>query len=76
MDKIIIEEMAIHGIIGVKERERNKTQSLLVTATLHCDFTRPGLSDDLADTIDYRQLTIVVFWIQIISLYNAAEKRN
>lgn len=60
MNKIIIEDMVVHGIIGAKERERTKPQSLLVTATLHCDFTRPGQSDDLSDTVDYRYILILL----------------
>jgi FolB domain-containing protein len=54
MDKILIEKMVVHGIVGAKPRERVKPQALHVSLTLWTDFAQAAASDDLQHAIDYR----------------------
>lgn len=54
MDKIVIEDMVVHGIVGAKARERTKPQSVRVTLELFLDLSLPSKTDELQDTIDYR----------------------
>lgn len=53
-DSISIEKMVVHGIVGAKPRERIKPQALVVSITLHTDFTCVANTDNLQDAeIDY-----------------------
>lgn len=53
-DTICIENMVVHGIVGAKPRERIKPQALIVSITLHTDFSFVASTDNLLDAeIDY-----------------------
>lgn len=53
-DTILIENMVVHGIVGAKPRERIKPQALVVSMTLHTDFSLVASTDNLSDAeIDY-----------------------
>jgi len=54
MDKIIIKDLLVRGIIGISERERAQRQDILVNITLFGDITTAGKSDDINDCINYR----------------------
>lgn len=53
MDKIHIRNLLLRCIIGVFEKERHHRQDVLVNVVLHTDISQAGISDDLADTVDY-----------------------
>ena len=56
MDKIIIDRLRAHGILGVYPHEREIPQDILISAVLLTN-TRPAAeSDDLKDGIDYDAL--------------------
>lgn len=55
-DKIILKEIEIPAVIGVREEEREYAQPLFVTVVLFTDISEAGKSDDLQDTIDYSDL--------------------
>lgn len=40
--------------IGVTERERQNKQRLVINLRLNVDFSAVGVSDEIADTVDYR----------------------
>jgi FolB domain-containing protein len=56
MDKIIIERLRAHGIIGVYPHERDAPQDVLISATLFTDTHTVATSDRLKDGIDYDAL--------------------
>jgi len=56
MDKIIIRDLVARGIIGVNDWEREKAQEILINIVAFGDTRRAGMSDKLADCIDYRAL--------------------
>ena len=60
MDKIIISNLRAHGIIGVYEHERITPQSMLINITLYTDTRNAAQSDDLADCINYDELSKMV----------------
>lgn len=57
MDKIIIKDLLIRGIIGINPDERVQKQDILINITLYADTRRAAQSDDIADAINYRTIT-------------------
>ena len=56
MDKIHLREIACEAHIGVTEEERAVAQSILLDLILHLDLEPAAQTDDLQQTVDYRQL--------------------
>lgn len=54
MDRIIIKDLLIRGIIGISERERSQRQDILVNLVLFGDINAAGKSDNIQDCINYR----------------------
>ena len=54
MDKIIIKNLLVRGVIGVNDWEREAPQDILVNIEIDTDLNKAGKSDDLEDTINYR----------------------
>jgi len=48
--------MSFHGRHGVGAKERERTQEFRVDVELETDLAAAGASDDITDTIDYRQV--------------------
>ena len=56
MDRIRIEDLHLRCIIGIYPEERDKKQDVMIQVTLHADLRRPGRTDDVNDTVDYKAL--------------------
>ena len=56
MDKLFIVDLAVRCIIGVYPEERREKQDLIVNVEMQADLRDAGLSDDIADTIDYKSI--------------------
>ncbi len=56
MDKIHLREISCQAHIGVTEKERAVAQRILLDLTLHLDLEPSAQTDDLEQTVDYRQL--------------------
>jgi FolB domain-containing protein len=54
MDKVIIKNLTARGIIGVNDWEREKPQEILINIILFGDLRKPGKTDDVEDSINYR----------------------
>ena len=54
LDKIHIRDIALRCIIGVNDDERREKQDVIVNVTLHADLARAGVTDNFADTLDYK----------------------
>ena len=52
-DKIMLKGLAFYGHHGVSPHEKALGQRFIVDVTLECDTRAAGLSDDLADAVDY-----------------------
>ena len=55
-DRIHIRDLTFRCIIGIYEEERRNKQDVVVNLTLDADLSRPGKTDDIADTIDYKSI--------------------
>jgi FolB domain-containing protein len=57
MDKIIIRDLLVRGIIGVNDWEREQAQDILINITAFADTRRAGETDDIRDCVNYRTLS-------------------
>jgi len=53
LDKIIIKGLRVFGHHGASEEEQERGQDFLIDVECSVDLSRPCLSDDLGDTVDY-----------------------
>jgi dihydroneopterin aldolase len=60
MDSIIVKGLRVKAHVGVTEEERSASQVLVINLDLATDLRRPGMTDDLADTVDYGRITAEV----------------
>jgi FolB domain-containing protein len=56
MDKILIEDLLVRGIIGISEKERSQPQDIIVNVELYTDISKGGKSDDIEDCVNYRTI--------------------
>lgn len=54
MDKIIIKDLLLRGIIGINPDEREKKQDIRLNIVLYHDIRRAAESDDIADAANYK----------------------
>lgn len=54
MDKTIIKDLVVRGIIGIEEWERKKPQEILINIVLYSDQSKAAKSDDIEDCVNYR----------------------
>ena len=57
MDRILIKDLLVQGIIGINDLEREHPQDILVNITLFVDLKNAGETDNLADTVNYSTVT-------------------
>ena len=57
MDKIIIKDFLLRGIIGINPDERIKKQDILLNMVLYTDIRRAAESDDIADAANYKLIS-------------------
>lgn len=55
-DRIRLHRWSVQVAIGAYEHEKTGTQELVLDLSLWGDFRRAGLTDDLADALDYAEL--------------------
>jgi FolB domain-containing protein len=56
MDKIIIKDLLVRGIIGVNDWERESPQDIQINIEIEADLSNAGASDDINDSINYRTI--------------------
>jgi FolB domain-containing protein len=57
MDKVIIKNLLVRGIIGVNDWERKRPQDILINITLFTDTRRAAESDDLQYSVNYSTMS-------------------
>lgn len=57
MDAIVIRDLRVQAKVGVTEEERASEQLLVIGIEVATDLRRAGMTDDLADTVDYGRIT-------------------
>lgn len=55
-DRIFLHGLAVECIIGFIEWERRVKQTIVVDVEMPVDCTRAALTDDVADTLDYKKV--------------------
>ena len=60
MDKVIIKDLLVRGIIGINDWEREQPQDILINIVVMTDTRRAAETDDIADCVDYRTLAKAV----------------
>ncbi len=53
MDRILISDLLVRCIIGVRDEERREKQDVLINLELSADLGKAGKSDRLEDSVDY-----------------------
>lgn len=56
-DRILIKDLVVPGIVGIKPDERVNPQNVLINATLWVDTRPAAASDDIVDAVNYRTVT-------------------
>jgi FolB domain-containing protein len=56
MDKVIIQDLKVNGILGIHEWERITTRKILINATIFTDTSAAAQSDDIADCVNYSEM--------------------
>jgi FolB domain-containing protein len=70
MDKIIIKDLLLRGIVGLNDWEREKTQDILINLTLFTDTRAAGESDNPDDILNYRTVTkAIINYVESSSHY-------
>jgi dihydroneopterin aldolase/D-erythro-7,8-dihydroneopterin triphosphate epimerase len=54
LDRIHIRDLQLRCIIGIYPEERRNTQDVVVNVTMEADLRRPGQTDNIDDTVDYK----------------------
>ncbi len=60
MDKVIIKDLLVRGIIGINDWERDHPQDILINIVVTTDTRRAAQTDDIADCVNYRTLAKAV----------------
>jgi dihydroneopterin aldolase len=57
MDIVFIEDLRIDAVIGIYDWERRVRQTLSFDIEMAFDNTKPAASDDIADTLNYKEVS-------------------
>ena len=74
LDRIHIRDLRARCIVGIHAEEREKKQDVSIHLTLWADLRRAGQTDDLGDTVDYRELKAAVMEMVEASSYFLVER--
>jgi len=53
MDKVIIKDLRVTGILGIHDRERTTPREIILNITLFTDTRRAMRTDAISDCVDY-----------------------
>lgn len=57
MDKILIKDLLLRGIVGINPDERVNKQDILINMTLYADISKAAASDQIEDAVNYKSIT-------------------
>ncbi len=70
LDKIRINDLLLHCIIGINEWERSQQQEVLINIILFADLSKPCQTDNIKDSIDYKEVKKeIIDMVQASSFY-------
>lgn len=56
MDQVFIKNLVARGIIGINDWEREKPQEILINIILFTDLIKPGSTDSITNSVNYRSV--------------------
>jgi dihydroneopterin aldolase len=56
MDYVSVRDLSVPAVIGVRDWERDITQTLVFNVDIACDVRRAAWADDLAEALDYSEV--------------------
>ena len=56
MDKVIIKNLLVRGIIGIRDWERKRAQDILINIILYTDTRQAAKTDTIDDCADYSKI--------------------
>ena len=57
MDQLEIKDLLLRAIIGINDDERINRQDVIINITMFTDASRAGQTDDIGDTVNYRDVS-------------------
>ena len=57
MDKILIKDLLLRGIIGINDEERVNKQDILINIVMYADIRQAAVSDAIEDAVNYKTIT-------------------
>lgn len=57
MDKVIIKDLLVRGVIGINDWEREITQDILINIVAATDTLRAAETDNIEDCVNYKTLS-------------------
>jgi FolB domain-containing protein len=57
LDRILIRDLLVRGIVGINPDERTNRQDILVNVTMWADTRPAAASDDIADAVNYKTVS-------------------
>ena len=57
LDRIMIRDLLLRGIVGIKPDERKNRQDILVNVSMWADTRPAAASDNIDDAVNYRTVT-------------------
>ena len=61
MDKVLVKDLLVRGVIGVSDRERAEPQDILINIVLYMDTSVAGATDRIEDSVSYSVVARKVF---------------
>ena len=55
-DEVRIKDLALRCVVGIFPQERREKQDVVIQIRMEADLRAASLSDDLADTVDYKAI--------------------
>jgi D-erythro-7,8-dihydroneopterin triphosphate epimerase len=74
LDKIRINDLQLRCIIGVNDWERTQKQDVIINITLYADLHKPCQTDNLADSVDYKEIKKEIIAMVENSSFNLIER--
>ena len=73
MDRILISDLLVRCIIGVRDEERREKQDVVINLSLYADLRKAGESDRIEDAVDYSVVKKRILSMAEKSQYNLVE---
>ncbi|MGA2070151.1 MAG: dihydroneopterin aldolase [Sedimentisphaerales bacterium] len=74
LDKIRINDLLLHCIIGLNDWERTQKQDVLINIILYADLVKPCQTDNLKDSVDYKEIKKEIIAMVENSSFNLIER--